>query len=154
MPDAKLKSFAETFLKDAHKEVDDVDKERQHGITAFTLRVKYRNGRRIEAFAWSHYAGYQWAALADGQERLTLMFGTRAVIVEGQGLQNLLREINEGRRRTITEMTEPEARLVLAEGEGDKAVVSRITVKPDFEEIVKEIAGEEHDTGFARKVGR
>jgi hypothetical protein len=154
MPDAKVKSFAETFLKDAHREGDDVDKERQHGITAFTLRVKYRNGRRIEAFAWSHYAGYQWTALADGQERLTLLFGTRAVIIEGCRLESLLREINEGRRRTIAEMTEPEARLALAEGERDKPVVSRISVKPDFEEIVKEIAGEEHDTGFVGKIRR
>jgi hypothetical protein len=48
-------------------------------------------------------------------------------------------------------MVTAQAALKEATAETDP-IISSITMYPDFEEIIKEIKGEEHDTGFARKV--
>lgn len=145
MRDTKARSFAETLLRD-QRDVpandDASDRERQLGAQAFTLRVKYSDNRRIEGFPWAHYTGYQWSDDADAKERLTLMFGARAIVIEGYRLRNLLREIDDGRRRHLVELGETEARLAAQKPEENDAVIASVKSFPDFEEMLKEIKGE------------
>jgi hypothetical protein len=153
MPDAKTKSFAQALMKE---QPPANDTERQIGIQAFTLRVKYSNGRRVEGFSWHHYAGYEWDGEGE-KEKLTLLFGMRAVVVEGYRLQNLLREIDDGRRRTLKEMSDTEARLALNTPEENEPVITRITAEPSFLEVIKELKGEATSatkTGFTERFGR
>ena len=61
MPETKNKSFAEEFLKNTVRGDADSERsftaERQLTAQAFNLHVEYRDGRRSEGFAWSHYGG-------------------------------------------------------------------------------------------------
>ena len=54
-----------------------------------------KTGARAEGFAWSHYAGYQWTDEGE-RERLVVIFGGRAVEIEGHNLGVLITEIREG----------------------------------------------------------
>jgi hypothetical protein len=142
----KTKSFSESLFRGLNKpQGEDVDAMRQMGVGAFTLRVKYGDNRRIEGLAWSHYTSYEWRCLDDGPERLALLFGARVIIVEGYRLDKLLREINDGRRRTIAELSPTEAMLKLADADDTEPVICSVRVEPSFESIVREIRGEERD---------
>src|ERR1700677_3667140 len=77
--------------------------ERQHTAQAFNLHVERKDGRRTEGFAWSHYAGYQWSD-DGGNERLVVLFGNRAVEIEGHNLGVLVAEIREGQLNSIREL--------------------------------------------------
>jgi hypothetical protein len=158
MRDVKAKSFAEALLgNERHGPANDdtSDRERQPGAQAFTLRVKYSDNRRIEGFPWAHYTGYQWADSDDAKERLTLMFGTRAVVIEGYRLRNLLREIDDGRRRYLVELGETEARLAAQKPEENDAVIVSVKSYPDFEEMLKDIKGEHRsETRFTDRLER
>ena len=53
-----------------------------------------------EGFPWSHYAAYQWTD--DGaRETLVVLFGTRAIEIEGHNLGVLVAEIREGQLNGI-----------------------------------------------------
>jgi hypothetical protein len=159
MRNTQTKSFAEELLKDrpgAGAANDDVsDKERQIGAQAFTLRVKYSDNRRIEGFPWSHYTGYQWTDEEGAKERLTLMFGARAVVIEGYRLRNLLREIDDGRRRHLIELTDTEMNQAVNAPEENDAVIASVKSYPDFEEIFRDIKGEnQRETRFTERLER
>ena len=106
MPD---KTFAQKLLRKAadRQSPQDDEKsftsERQHTAQAFNLHVERRDGRRAEGFAWSHYAGYQWTDEGN-HERLVVVFGMRAVEIEGQNLGVLVGEIREGQLNSIREL--------------------------------------------------
>src|ERR1700692_340708 len=76
--------------------------ERQHTAQAFNLHIERRDGRRTEGFAWSHYVGYQWTD-EGSHERLVVVFGTRAIEIEGHYLGALVEEIREGQLNRIRE---------------------------------------------------
>lgn len=81
------------------------------------------------------------------------MFGPRALVLTGYNLRSLLREIDDGRRRTIRQLSESEAKLAIHEGEKDKPLVTEIACLPAFDEIVNEIKGED-DHGKGGHAGR
>lgn len=147
MPD---RNFAERFLKD--DTAKGYGKERQLTAQSFNLHVEKRDGRHAEGFAWSHYVGYRWTD--DGEkERLIVLFGMRAVEVEGHNLGVLVGEIREGQLNRIQEMTTAKAQLLEA-GEDVEPVITSVKMYPDFEEVLKELKGEEKDAakgGFAQR---
>jgi hypothetical protein len=124
--------------------------ERQLTAQAFNLLAEKRDGRHSEGFPWSHYSGCKWSDEGE-HERLVILFGTRALEILGYNLRDLLEEIREGKLNRITEMVTSQA--ALREANADKGpIILSIRMYPDFEEALKEIKGEEHDAGFARKV--
>src|ERR1035438_621199 len=82
MPETKSRFLNRIIDEKGADEATPFTKERQHTAQAFNLHVERKDGRRTEGFAWSHYAGYQWTD--DGHhERLVVIFGARAVEIEG-----------------------------------------------------------------------
>jgi len=153
MPETKSR-----FLK---KIIDDADgesarsfaAERQLTAQAFNLHVERRDGRRSEGFAWSHYAGYQWSDEGN-RERLVVVFGARALEIEGHGLSVLVSEIREGQLNMIRELTTGQGVLAARENPGGEPVITSVRTYPDFEEILKEIKGEdkhEPKAGFTQR---
>jgi hypothetical protein len=160
MPDTKQKSFAESLLKKTARGTPDDDpektftSERQHTAQAFNLHVERRDGRRSEGFAWSHYAGYQWTDEGE-HERLIVVFGMRAVEIEGHNLGVLVAEIREGQLNSIRELASGQAQLLQQGNPDNQPIIASVRSYPDFADILKEIKGEdEREHGFARKVSR
>lgn len=130
-------------------------KERQHTAQAFTLHVEWRDGRRTEGFAWAHYLGYRWTD--DGHvERLALIFGDRAIEIEGHNLGALVEEIREGKLNSVREMSSSKQMLLSQANPAGEPVISIIRSYPELDEILKQIKGEdEHDKGgHARRIQR
>lgn len=156
MPD---KSFAEKLLRKAADRSPEDDgrsftSERQHTAQAFNLHVERKDGRRTEGFAWSHYMGYQWTDMGS-QERLVVIFGTRAVEIEGHNLGGLVNEIREGQLNGIRELASGQAQLLEQGNPDNQPIIKSVRSYPDFEEVLKELKGEEeHETGHAGRVRR
>jgi hypothetical protein len=126
-------------------------KERQHSAQAFNLHVERRDGRRAEGFAWSHYAGYEWTD-EGSHERLVVVFGMRAVEIEGHNLGVLVDGIREGQLNSIRELASGQ-KMLLEQGNPDnQPIIASVRSYPDFEDILKEIKGEDDDK--ARHVKR
>jgi hypothetical protein len=152
MPDEKS-PFLRKLLNeksDLPEENTPFTSERQHTAQAFNLQVEKRDGLHSEGFPWSHYSGCKWSNEHD-HERLVILFGTRALEIEGHNLKVLVEDIREGKLNGVKEMISARAMLKEANAESDP-IIRDIRIYPDFEEILREIKGEEeHDTGFARK---
>jgi ketol-acid reductoisomerase len=94
--------------------------------------------------------GYRWTDEGE-YERLVVLFGSRAVEIEGHNLKALVDQIREGQLNGVRELITAQAELKRANAESEP-VISSVKTYPDFEELLKEIkGGDEHDTGFARK---
>src|SRR5476649_2405345 len=127
MPEPKSR-----FLKDLiDKKSPDTDaepsftRERQHTAQAFNLHVERRDGRRSEGFAWSHYTGYEWTD--DGShERLVVVFGMRAVEIEGHNLGVLIAEIREGQLNSIRELASGRAMLLEQTNPDNEPVIKSV----------------------------
>lgn len=119
-------------------------KERQHTAQAFNLHVERRDGRQAEGFAWSHYAGYRWTDEGE-RERLVVIFGGRAVEIEGHHLGVLVTEIREGQLNSIRELVSREATLMANQDKDGGPVISSVRFYPDFDKVLKEIKGEDDD---------
>ena len=156
MPENKSK-FLEKILDGKDVGADDgrsFTSERQLTAQAFNLHVERKDGRRAEGFAWSHYTGYQWTDKGD-QERLIVLFGTRALEIEGHHLGVLVNEIRDGQLNSIRELVSGQRMLLEQAGDGDQPIIASVKTYPDFEELLKEVKGEDgHDTGFAGKARR
>src|SRR5476649_1424194 len=156
MPEPKSR-----FLKDLiDKKSPDADaepsftRERQHTAQAFNLHVERRNGRRTEGFPWSHYGGYQWTD-EGSLERLVVVFGMRAIDIEGHNLGVLVNEIREGQLNSIRELASGQAQLLQQGNPDNQPVITSVKSFPDFEALLKDIKGEdERETGHARKFAR
>jgi hypothetical protein len=146
MPEAKSK-FLDKILdgKSAGpEEAKSYTSERQHTAQAFNLHVERRDGRRAEGFAWSHYAGYEWTD-EGSHERLVVVFGMRAVEIEGHNLGVLVDEIREGQLNSIRELASGQ-KMLLEQGNPDnQPIVANVRSYPDFDEILREIKGEDDD---------
>src|SRR5579862_6286229 len=116
--------------------------ERQHTAQAINLHVERRDGRRSEGFAWSHYAGYQWTDLGS-HERLVVVFGMRAVEIEGHNLGVLVSEIREGQLNFIRELASGQAKLLEQGNPDNQPIIASVKSYPDFAEVVKEIKGDD-----------
>lgn len=119
-------------------------KERQHTAQAFNLHVERRDGRQAEGFAWSHYVGYQWTDEGN-RERLVVVFGARAIEIEGHKLGILTEQIREGQLNGIRELVSRQATLLEHDSPEDQPVIMSVKSYPDFEDILKEIKGEDDD---------
>ena len=126
--------------------------ERQLSAQAFSLHVEWLDGRRSQGFAWSHYAGYQWTD-EGGAERLVVIFGARAIEIEGYNLGVLVNEIREGQLNGIRELSKPEATLLEQENPKEEPIITGIRCYPDFDAMFDEIKGEQdnHETRHARR---
>jgi hypothetical protein len=153
MPEGKSRFLKDLIDKNGPEtETKSFTAERQHTAQAFNLHVERRDGRRSEGFAWSHYVGYRWTDEGE-HERLVVLFGARAVEIEGHQLGALIDEIREGQLNSIRELVSSKAMLLQQANPENEPVISSVKTYPDFEEILKEIKGDgEHDTGFAGKV--
>jgi hypothetical protein len=146
MPDTKSK-FLGRILDTNNAGQDDgpsFTKERQHTAQAFNLHVERRDGRRAEGFAWSHYVGYQWTDEGN-RERLIVIFGARAIEIEGHRLGILTNQIRDGQLNGIRELVSRQATLLEHDNPDDQPVIMSVKSYPDFEEILREIKGEDDD---------
>jgi hypothetical protein len=150
MPEAKSR-FVERILDGKNAEDGKAfTSERQLTAQAFNLHVEKRDGRHSEGFAWSHYVGYQWT---DGgeNERLVVLFGDRALEIEGHNLKSLVEEIRQGQLNGVKELATAQAMLKQANAETEP-VISSVRMYPDFEEMLRELKGDDHENGHARRV--
>jgi hypothetical protein len=153
MPEAKSK-FLHKLLETPEPEGKGFSKERQLSAQSFHLHVERRDGRRAEGFAWSHYVGYQWTD--EGEcEKLVVIFGERAVEIEGHNLGILVTEIRDGQLNGIREMASGQARLLAHTNADNEPVITAVRSYPEFDEILKEIKGENDDKArHARRAER
>jgi hypothetical protein len=153
MPD---KSFAEKLLRKAgqgerlNPEEDARTKERQ--ANAFGLGVRFKDGRSSEGFSWADYRGCRWEDLGD-KERVTVIFGARVVTVEGYNLDVLVRDIEHGQLSVIREHSGRQVMQLRNENPDNEPIIESIETAPCFEELVREIKGEEErETRFTRRL--
>jgi hypothetical protein len=126
-------------------------KERQLTAQSFNLHVERKDGRQTEGFAWSHYVGYRWTDEGE-RERLVVIFGSRAIEIEGHNLGVLVGEIREGQLSSVRELVSRQATLLGAAQTDGVPIISSVKTYPDFEEILNEIKGENDDKpGHARR---
>jgi hypothetical protein len=142
MPEAKSR-FVERILEGKGDDGKAFTSERQLTAQAFNLHVERRDGRRCEGFAWSHYNGYQWTDEGD-KERLVVMFGERAIEIEGHNLSVLVGEIREGQLNSIRELSTAQATLKQANAEKEP-IITGIKSYPDFADVLRDIKGEDDD---------
>ena len=155
MPEAKSKFLKELIDRGPERgEAKSFTSERQPAAQSFNLHVERRDGRQAEGFPWSHYSGYRWTDEGD-HERLVVLFGMRAIEIEGVDLGGLVEEIREGQLNGIRELTSAQATLLARDNPDKEPVITSVKMYPDFDEILKEIKGEEkHETRFTRKFER
>lgn len=144
MPDTKSRFLNRIIEEKVAGEAAPFTKERQHSAQAFNLHVERKDGRKTEGFAWSHYAGYQWTDEGE-RERLVVIFGSRAVEIEGHNLGVLVAEIREGQLNSIRELASRQAMLLEHEKPDGSPIISSVKSYPDFEQILRDIKGEEDD---------
>jgi hypothetical protein len=142
MPETKSR-FVERILDNKPDDGKAFTSERQHTAQAFNLHVERRDGRHSEGFAWSHYVGYQWTDEGE-KEKLVVVFGTRAIEIEGHNLGALVAEIREGQLNGIKELTTAQATLKHANAENEP-IINSVKSYPDFAEILRDIKGDDDD---------
>jgi len=154
MPETKSR-FLNKILDNKSLEPDEekaFTAERQHTAQAFNLHIERRDGRQTEGFAWSHYVGYQWTDKGE-HEKLVVVFGMRAVEIEGHNLGVLVAEIREGHLNGVRELASGQAQLLQQMNPDNQPVISSVKTYPDFEDILKGIKGEdEHEAGHAGRI--
>lgn len=143
MPEAKSK-FLHKLLETPEQEARSFSKERQLSAQAFSLHVERRDGRRSEGFAWSHYTGYQWTNEGE-RERLLVLFGARAVEIEGHNLGVLVDEIRDGQLNGIREMPSGQSTLLALNNDDKEPIIVSVQSYPEFDDILREIKGENDD---------
>jgi hypothetical protein len=144
MPDAKSKFLGRILDDKDGEEGASYTKERQHTAQAFNLHVERRDGRHSEGFPWSLYSGYDWKDEGE-RERLIVLFGARALEIEGHRLTILTEQIREGQLNGIRELVSRQATLLEHDNPDDQPVIMSVKSYPDIQEILKEIKGEEDD---------
>jgi hypothetical protein len=145
MPEAAKSRTLDRIL-DRGDEEKVFTKERQHTAQAFTLHVEWIDGRRTEGFAWAHYLGYRWVDHGES-EKLILIFGERAVEIEGRNLGPLVEEIREGKLNSVREIPTSKQMLLGNSNPAGEPIISAIRSFPDVDEILMEIKGEKRAKG-------
>ena len=150
MPEPKSR-FLDKILEPGADDAKSYGKERQLTSQAFNLHVERRDGRHSEGFGWSHYLGYRWTDEGD-RERLVVLFGARAVEIEGHNLGVLVGEIREGQLNSIRELATSQVALKQANADAEP-VIRSVNTYPDFDDLFNEIKGEDHETRNAGRAG-
>ena len=99
----------------------------------------------------SGYSDYEWTDEGE-MEQLVLLFGMRAIPVEGELLGNVVALFREGRLIQIQEMTHREVQQLREHNPESKPIITRVTVLPDMQVILSAIRGEEDETRNVRRV--
>jgi hypothetical protein len=141
MPEAKPRFLNKFIDPKGEDETKPFTSERQLSAQAFNFHVERRDGRHAEGFGWSHYVTYRWMDEGE-QESLVVVFSTRAVEILGHNLLVLVDEIRKGQLNGIHELATAKAALMQSSGDSGPVIAS-VKTYPDFEEILKEIKGEE-----------
>lgn len=162
MLEAKQKSFAETVMARGARGVDDRDdqeaqsastRERQGNSEAFSLEVKFKDGRRKQTFPWALYGGHEWSD-EGGMECLTVLFGLRVLILRGYNFETLNRDLNLGKLTSIRQHNSHQVQLLRHENAESVPVIVEIEAYPNYRQIVAEMKGEEYDAGKSGQVAR
>lgn len=164
MPEAKQKSFAESMMArtarnvtDPRKEQDgegSITRERQTNAEAFSLEVKFKDGRRKQTFPWALYSGHEWTD-EDGMECLTVLFGLRVLILKGHNFESLNRDLTMGKLTSIRQHNSHQVQLLKHENTEDAPVIVEIEAYPSYRQLIAEMKGDdEHDTGKSGKAAR
>jgi hypothetical protein len=135
-----------------HEPMTSSSSERQLTAQAFNLHIEHLDGRVSEGFAWSHYAGYRWTD--DGEhETLVLVFGPRAVEITGLNLRSLVAKVRDGQLNSIRELPTSQRKQLEQMNPDNQAIIASIRTFPDFDEVLREIKGEqdEQPTRHARR---
>jgi hypothetical protein len=153
MPEARSR-VVHKILEQSEDAARSYTKERQLSAQSFTLHVERRDGNKAEGFSWSHYVGHHWTR-DEGHEKLVMLFGQRAVEVEGQNLAALVESLRDGQLNGIRELTGAQAALLRQANPDNEPIIESVKCYPEFDEILKEIKGENDDKGrFARHIER
>lgn len=163
MPEAKQKSFAESVMARAGRAAADdreeqaaesiSTRERQGNSEAFSLQVKFKDGRRKQSFPWALYGGHEWTD-EDGMECLTVLFGLRVLILRGYHFESLDRDLSLGKLTSIRQHNSHQVQLLKHENAENIAVIVEIEAYPNYRQIVAEMKGDEHDAGKSGKAAR
>jgi hypothetical protein len=127
-----------------HDVVPSSSSERQLAAQAFNLHIEHLDGRLSEGFAWSLYAGYRWTDDGD-HETLVLVFGPRAVEIAGLNLRVLVAKIREGQLNSVRELPTSVRKQLEQMNPDHQAIIESIKTFPDFEEVFREIKGEQDE---------
>jgi hypothetical protein len=162
MSEVKTRKFAEALLdrtarsaiEQREDDEESTTRERQGNAEAFSLEVKFKDGRRKQAFPWHLYAGHEWTD-EDGMECLTVLFGLRVLIVRGYNFASLHRDMTLGKVTSIRQHNSHQVQLLTNENAENIPVIVEIEAFPNYRRLVADIKGEdEHDTGRSGKAGR
>jgi hypothetical protein len=164
MPEAKQKSFAESMMartarniveerEDQESENSSSTRERQGNSDAFSLEVKFKDGRRKQTFPWALYAGHEWTD-EEGMECLTVLFGMRVLIIKGYNFEPLNRDLTLGKLTSIREHNSHQVEMLKRQNADNVPVIVEIEAHPNYRQMVAEIKGDEHDTGKSGKAAR
>ena len=164
MSEAKQRNFAETVMartaRSTAEEREDTDptdsttRERQGNSDAFSLEVKFKDGRRKQTFPWALYAGHEWSD-EDGMECLTVLFGMRVLIIRGYNFEPLNRDLTMGKLTSIRKHNSHQVKLLTNQNTENIPVIVEIEAYPNYRQIVAEMKGDnERDTGKAGKIAR
>ena len=160
MINTKDKSFAAKLFSDAEAQEGSNTHSFERGFAAqaTNLRLWDKSGRLAAGLSWSSYVTDQWDDRG-GAEQLTLVFVSRYVVLWGHHLLALVRQIDEGRLKSITEVDALRAQELVAENASIREAAKKIPIvtgfeiKPDIETLVSELKGEEDDeTRYPRRV--
>jgi len=121
MSEASTRKFAESVMArtgranaEERRETEDENsttRERQGNSEAFSLEVKFKDGRRKQTFPWVHYGGHEWTD-EDGMECLTVLFGMRVLIIRGYNFEALHRDLNLGKVTSIRQHNSHQVQLL------------------------------------------
>lgn len=141
-PAESKRSFAESLLRGDSVAASGSEARKgystqwQPTAQALYLRVWFKDGRRAEGLPWAFYSGDGWNAGTSGKpECLVLIFGERVVTIEGYHLRRLIEQIDEGRLKSIREQDSQEIALMRSESGDGIALITRVDVQPELEEI-------------------
>jgi len=153
MPEAKSRILHKILEQGAEGEKS-FTKERQLSAQALSLHVERKGGRQAEGFSWAHYVGHHWSGEGE-REKLVVLFGERAVEVEGHNLKVLVDGIRDGQLNGIRELPSANAALLRQSNPDDEPIIESVKCYPEFDEILKEIKGENNDKArHARRLER
>jgi hypothetical protein len=153
MPEARSR-VVHKILEQTGEAARSYTKERQLSAQSFTLHVERGDGKSAEGFSWSHYVGHHWTR-DEGRERLVMLFGQRAVEVEGRNLGALVESLREGQLSGIRELPGSKVALLRQANPDDEPIIESVRCYPEFDEILKEIKGENDDKArFTRRIER
>src|ERR1017187_9037277 len=141
MPEPKQKSFAESMLARTprniveEREGEDAEvtstRERQGNSDAFSLEVKFKDGRSRQTFPWALYAGHEWSD-EDGMECLTVLFGMRVLVIRGYNLQSLNRDLCLGKLSSLRQHNSHQVQLLRNDNTEDVPVIVEIEAYPNY----------------------